>query len=1416
MLYVFHVDAGLMTTYDMSLTLQSVSVLKQAIEKKTKIPASSLVLLVSGGEVLQSDHKVSSYSAGTDTNPIYMFSKPSLKDSNFKQSHQYSVCDLSPIVELSSGSDWRSELRSGVEVKSASVAELKSAVEMCCSLPPAVNTIVTCANLAQQFSEFSREFSRCCEHLVHDQHLQHQGWAAVVANLEDIFNEFCERSKNFKESFKKHRLKKDYYHEQLNSLNEVLESLGKIPILPALQLNAEAHRFSAFDVFEETDFEGQYDQISAPMDNSSENKGYPDFGVDAFKLSEEEVFEEPAKQWSENKVSGPSQMEAYRTDLQDSDEGVTFKAHSYENKDEPTLLHWILAQGNKASLQDILDYCQKGLMLIDEDPLKEREAELCSILEYANMHGLKQIKGIEDRLYGLDQLLNEVKKASQTVRRDAPGRRDIVPGASHVNATESSEPQGTLVNAVRILTNIPRLVLKLNRERVSSACDPSVLPTLVRSHRCQLEKLLKNHETMVDIRRRIAKSKDELSHILKARLEAVLMIENSMSVQDAHQMLSFQCFNRLARYFDIVEQLHRAPHMFIHAVHEVARRRTFSDTFLQWAMNLANHLLKIHNEEIVRRQEFNSLFHGHFLKSLFPGTNELPPAFATQAPAIFDGNLPKLEEKDVEFISNMFPELTESVPLYDMEYVVNFFRQRGFESEAETCEFEKLSTENAQKIDTSTTCAPDTVAVSTITEVRGINSLAVIPESPLVGEEFENSDYYIEESLPSSLEWGRDGRQENMDVQKINIEKLKEFLFKLFELCKVNIFLIREQLSKLRSEIDGQNKFIGTNYMEILKAWESSNDEMSIRFREETQRLTVDHELEMSDMKKVVSNKEEEIATLKNEYSKLEDAHQKGYENLELDHQHTKDLLEKAKEEIKSFEKKLEEAEVLKQKEIKDLQEKMHMDYKAEIESLRSRFRLVALTNMDRSPSESSLEKIERTDVIEITSHNAIVMQTKENAEVEKEQAVQEAMEKCEKEWQQKLEQEISNLKAKYEFERQVTINDSVHRIIEEKDRQIEELRERENNLVRECTKYKETIQQLADSDINDYEEIQKRLEAQVATLETEKVTLTQQIQDLKKEVETRNEEDKSREDDTESSTSQRREERVRRGRCHTPWGLPAGTISLSSCLPGHIVLVLWDPSHRNYTVMQESSMMYFVYSECLAALDLSINVRHENERRLYAVAVVESKEYCFAKKSGNRYMMPRGSRFYRVHVRPYRTHVPPPCCEPRHSRPPKEDKEAAARPAECMKRAMLPVFSEPRLAKKWLTFMHAPDMQRSVETIMSASTANDESVKIEVATATLINLESPVGARPPATSPAGASQSDDQPDSIEADANFPRLPISPLNASVLTDMEGSVGRVLGSESLVLPTELTVSALAAVPRDGSVPPDSELAEEATP
>lgn len=94
MLYVFHVDIGRMLNFEMSkafekydwytknsskiltspLSLFSVRSLKETIERHYGIPSNSIVLLGSGGEQLQDHNRVCNYTAGTDTNPIYMFS----------------------------------------------------------------------------------------------------------------------------------------------------------------------------------------------------------------------------------------------------------------------------------------------------------------------------------------------------------------------------------------------------------------------------------------------------------------------------------------------------------------------------------------------------------------------------------------------------------------------------------------------------------------------------------------------------------------------------------------------------------------------------------------------------------------------------------------------------------------------------------------------------------------------------------------------------------------------------------------------------------------------------------------------------------------------------------------------------------------------------------------------------------------------------------------------------------------------------------------------------------------------------------------------------------------------------------------------------------------------------------------------
>lgn len=57
----------------------SVKQLSDVIERSCGIPADKQVLLVSGGESLDPTARVCSYSAGTDTNPIYLFSKSTIE-----------------------------------------------------------------------------------------------------------------------------------------------------------------------------------------------------------------------------------------------------------------------------------------------------------------------------------------------------------------------------------------------------------------------------------------------------------------------------------------------------------------------------------------------------------------------------------------------------------------------------------------------------------------------------------------------------------------------------------------------------------------------------------------------------------------------------------------------------------------------------------------------------------------------------------------------------------------------------------------------------------------------------------------------------------------------------------------------------------------------------------------------------------------------------------------------------------------------------------------------------------------------------------------------------------------------------------------------------------------------------------------
>ena len=61
-----------------------------------------------------------------------------------------------------------------------------------------------------------------------------QGWAAALANLEDSVTALEKRFSRFKETYSAYLDKREHYREVIDTFDEDLHVLSKIPVLPAL------------------------------------------------------------------------------------------------------------------------------------------------------------------------------------------------------------------------------------------------------------------------------------------------------------------------------------------------------------------------------------------------------------------------------------------------------------------------------------------------------------------------------------------------------------------------------------------------------------------------------------------------------------------------------------------------------------------------------------------------------------------------------------------------------------------------------------------------------------------------------------------------------------------------------------------------------------------------------------------------------------------------------------------------------------------------------------------------------------------------------------------------------------------------------------------------------------------------------
>ncbi|XP_047001026.1 RB1-inducible coiled-coil protein 1 isoform X3 [Schistocerca americana] len=1206
MLYVFHVDTGTMRTFDMNLALENVVQLKEAIEKVCHIPADKQVLLVSGGDCLDPGVRVCSYSAGTDTNPIFLFSKSTIE----------SMTPPSPSIDY--GSD----------------IDLKDQAEASVNMPHSYNTVVVRAQLAQQFYELAKEQARCCESLVHDQHLQQQGWAAVVANLEDITAAFRSRTEVFDQTFKQHLESREEYIQLLHNYKNDLEMLAKIPLISALITEKES--------------------LTSSTTKESETKEKP--------------VEEVTESASTLVRSGAG------NEVKEQEEKMM------------TLFEWISAKDNQSSLELLAEQCSHHLEQFDSHVVETLKTEMYAALEAANKTEMKEIKGLEERLFGLEQLMFEAKRIVQEQ------------------------------------TDLAQAFLQ-NQNRASNLGDPSILPDLCTSHKRQMLVMLKNHHQLRDIKRRCTRAKEELSTNLYHRLRWVMYVENHIYEVDSKFMIYHESLKRLRRQLEIVRQIHLAPQMYVKAVGEVVRRRTFSQAFLVWASDLACQLLTVYNDEVARRQEFQRQFEGHFLNTLFPGMEDMPPSFATQAPSVFDSGLPKLTVDDVDRLKNELPELNISLSLPDLGAITQFFLSKSVSGTMKTEEKEDTALEDrlvkvvtdaglASNLDPTllqTGDADTVVRVHSSSPIslqepaavkepdRGFESETDTEEFEKVGQSPVDLGFDTRQTRPvtgaavhcePSAEQGHEGEsgsaaalervatlEENLGNTREEVERLQLHLRKAGTFVGSYASELRNELAALRGLVLAELAQLSHTANELAVAAAADRDGA-------VQRLTVDHELEMEALRRdaaaAADARDEELRRVRDELSTKEEKAVAAHSDLVAQLSTMQAKLETEISHRQELQSKLDAFELEKQRALKELSDRLTHDYKTELEGLRSRFRLMTTTSMERSPSDSSLERIERADLVELAYHEQQMNQLREKLLVEKESAVKTAVETERKQWDLKLQEELKKARRDEEAKKQITFNEVVRQVVQEKDQMVDEFRTREASLVAECQRLQETVRRLTeDTDARSLESktdsATKPLLDKLEQLETEKVLLQRELaKERARKSRTLSETalsdliNESKPPAPDMSTSVAVMQDVKRNRDaatspdHVDKGVPEqflqenltrsassliqqGKISIVSCNVGDAVLVVWNEVHRNYLILQETSTLYFLHQDCLDILGLRPS-SDGSQRRLYCTGEVTDKEYCHALKPQNRFNVPKGTKFFRVKVRPLPKIAAPRC----------------------------------------------------------------------------------------------------------------------------------------------------------------------------
>ncbi|KAK1794845.1 hypothetical protein P4O66_010043 [Electrophorus voltai] len=562
-LYVFQVNNGSTLTFDTELAVQTVLDLKHAIQAKYKIATQHQVLVVNGGECMVAERRVCSYSAGTDTNPIFLFNKEMI------------LCERAPTIPKTTFS-----IENEMELK----------VEESLMMPAVFHTVASRTQLAVEMFEVAKKLCSFCERLVHDEHLQHQGWAAIMANLDDCTLSYQKLLWKFETAYTNYQQDFEDIKIKLTRLGTAVSVMAKIPLLECLTRHS---------------YRGVWRNPAprAPQ-QGKQNEDDEDGG---------DRRPEPPPLSAPDRLGRSSLQEALEEEQETSERGGVASFNV-------TLLDWINVQDRPNDVEAVVRKCFDSINRLDPRIIQPFLADCQDTVTKLDNQNMKAIKGLEDRLYALDQMIASCKKLVNEQKELA---------------------QGFLAN----------------QKRAENLKDTSVLPDLCLSHANQLMIMLTNHRKLLDIKQKCTTAKQELANNLQVRLKwcCYVMLHADQDGEKLQALL--RLLTELLERVRVVETLSTVPQMYCLAVVEVVRRKMFIKHYREWASALVKDGKNLYEAEKAKRETFGKLFRKSFLRNrLFRGLDSWPPSsFCTRKPRRFDFELPDISLNDLQYLKSCCP-----------------------------------------------------------------------------------------------------------------------------------------------------------------------------------------------------------------------------------------------------------------------------------------------------------------------------------------------------------------------------------------------------------------------------------------------------------------------------------------------------------------------------------------------------------------------------------------------------------------------------------------------------------------------------------------------------------------------------------------------------------------------------------------